>query len=493
VNTQIQSLFRLMAIGFAVLVSMTAYWQIWAADSLATREDNARLIYRQLEIRRGLIYASNGRTVLARNRSRRRDGFTIYTRVYPFGGLFAHVLGYNTIDQGRSGIELADNDFLTAANDSLATQLRNFGDSLRGQTVTGDNLVTSLSVPAQKAAARGMAGNVGAVVAMQPSTGRVLAMYSNPTFNPNSVVKNFARLNRSKSGAPLLNRATQGLYAPGSTFKTVTATAALNTGLYTPFTPTINAFGSCLQPSQQFPIFVPLCNASGESFGSVTLSVALTQSINTVFAQVGLKLGAARMLDYMQRFGFFSKPALDFPADELATSGRYGNGHLLGLHTHLDVARLAIGQERLGVTPFQMAEVASTIADGGMLMQPTLIDRALQPGGSVDYRASPHPIDRVMSSNTAKELGAMMQNVVDEGTGQAANLGGLTTVAGKTGTAETGVQGINTAWFIAFAPVDHPRIAVAVVVEHTPLFGGQVAAPIAASVIKAYLTGSVAQ
>ena len=491
-NAQIRSLFRLMAAGFAVLVSMTAYWQIWAADSLATRQDNARLIYRQLEIKRGLIYASNGRTVLARNQSRRRDGFTIYTRVYPYAGLFAHVIGYNTIDQGRSGIELADNDFLTAANNNLATQLRNLGDSLRGQTVTGDNLITSLSVPAQKAAARGMAGKVGAVVAMQPSSGRVLAMYSNPTFNPNTVVQSFAKLNRASSGSPLLNRATQGLYAPGSTFKTVTATAALDTGLYTPNS-TINAFGSCLQPSQQFPIFVPLCNASGETFGTVTLSYALTQSINTVFAQVGLKLGAARMTDYMQRFGFYSKPALDFPADELATSGRYANGHLLGRLTHVDVARLAIGQERLAVTPFQMAEVASTVADGGLLMQPTLVDRAEQPGGSVDYKASPHVIDRVMSTTTAQELARMMQNVVDEGTGQAANLGGLTTVAGKTGTAETGVPGINTAWFIAFAPVQHPRIAVAVTVEHTPLFGGQVAAPIAASVIKAYLTGSVAQ
>jgi penicillin-binding protein A len=145
------------------------------------------------------------------------------------------------------------------------------------------------------------------------------------------------------------------------------------------------------------------------------------------------------------------------------------------------------------VTPFQMAEVASTIADGGLFMQPTLVDRAEQPGGSADYKASPHVIDRVMTTTTAQELAGMMQNVVDEGTGQAANLGGLATVAGKTGTAETGVPGINTAWFIAFAPVQHPRIAVAVTVEHTPLYGGQVAAPIAASVIKAYLTGSVAQ
>jgi peptidoglycan glycosyltransferase len=158
----------------------------------------------------------------------------------------------------------------------------------------------------------------------------------------------------------------------------------------------------------------------------------------------------------------------------------------------MDVARVAIGQEKLAVTPFQMAEVAATIGNGGELMQPTLVDRAVQPSGSVDYRATPHVLTRVMSPRTAQELAQMMKNVVDEGTGTAANVQGLS-VAGKTGTAETGIPGINTAWFIAFAPVVHPRIAVAVTIEHTPQFGGQIAAPIAAQVIKAYLTRGVAQ
>jgi penicillin-binding protein A len=198
------------------------------------------------------------------------------------------------------------------------------------------------------------------------------------------------------------------------------------------------------------------------------------------------------MTDYMTRYGFFSKPTLDFPADEMAPSGRYHNGRMLAPGAPMDVARVAIGQEKLAVTPFQMAEVAATVGNGGQLMQPTLVDRAVQPGGSVDYKATPHVLTRVMSEQTAQELGQMMKNVVDEGTGTAANVQGLT-VAGKTGTAETGIPGINTAWFIAFAPVIHPKIAVAVTIEHTPQFGGQIAAPIAAEVIKAYLTRGVAQ
>jgi peptidoglycan glycosyltransferase len=296
-------------------------------------------------------------------------------------------------------------------------------------------------------------------------------------------VQNFAHLN-AKSGAPLLNRATQGLYAPGSTFKTITTTAALEDLQFDPAT-TIDAHGHCIGPPQ-FPVFAPLCNAGTESYGPIPLSTALTNSVNTYFAQVGLRLGSTRLNDVMRRFGFFTLPPLDYPSNEMVASGRYANGRLLGPHGPEDVARLAIGQEKLAVTPFQMAEVAATIGNGGVWMQPTLLDRAVTAGGSVDYRATPHALTRVMTAQHAQELAGMMQNVVDEGTGTPARVQGLP-VAGKTGTAETGVAGLNTAWFIAFAPVQHPRIAVAVVIEHTPFFGGQIAAPVAASVIKAYL------
>ena len=260
-NHQITNLFRLCALGFAVLISFTAYWQIWAADSLAVRQDNARLVYRQLQIKRGLIFAANGRTVLAQNRTSKQDGQTIYTRRYPFRGLFAQVVGYNSVNQGRTGLELSYNDFLTSSNANLSTQLQNLGDSLRGRTVTGDNLVTSLSLPAQKAAMAGLGQMHGAVVAIQPSTGRVVAMASTPTFNPNHVATNFPKLIRNGAGAPLLNRATQGLYTPGSTFKTVTSTAALKSGQYTPTAPLTPA-PSCIK------VFVQLCNAGFESFAA---------------------------------------------------------------------------------------------------------------------------------------------------------------------------------------------------------------------------------
>jgi len=487
VNPRISGLFKLSALGFALLITMTAYWQIWAASGLAARQDNARLVYRQLEIKRGVIYASNGRTVLADNVQRRKNGLTIYLRRYPMGPLFGHPVGYNTIGSGRSGLELSENDYLTSSNANLSTVLGNLGDRLQGQTVTGNNLVTSLSVPAQRAALAGLAGHSGAVVAIEPSTGRVLAMASTPTYNPNTVASNFTKLNSASRGSPLLNRATQGLYAPGSTFKVVTATAALESGKYTPQT-TIDGHGSCLSNVQG----QPLCNAGGESAGVVSLTDALTFSYNTVFAQVGAKVGVSRMYSTMEGFGFFTDPPLDYPSDEMNPSGLYSRGHLLRRSAPVDIARVAIGQERLGVTPMQMAEVAATVANHGVRMRPSLVDRVTAPDGGTVTQTRPEQLQRVMSPTTASELTDMMRRVVEEGTGQEANLGSLS-VAGKTGTAETGVTGLNTAWFIAFAPAEQPRIAIAVVIERTPEFGGTVSAPIARNVITAYLGNSVAK
>jgi penicillin-binding protein A len=486
VNPRIGGLFKLSALGMALLVTMTAYWQIWASGDLAARRDNARLVYRELEIRRGLIYASDGRTVLARNIKRHRNGLDIYLRRYPFGTLFGHPVGYNTIGQGRTGIELSENDYLTASNADLSTVLGNIGDRLQGQTVTGNNLITSLSVPAQRAAMAGLAGHRGAVVAIEPSTGRIVAMASTPGYDPNTVAQNFAKLNQPSRGSPLLNRSTQGLYAPGSTFKVVTAVAALESGKFTPDT-LIDGKGQCITVQT-----VPLCNAGGESAGVVSLSQALTFSYNTVFAQVGQQVGEQRLYATMDRFGFFLDPPLDYPTDEMAPSGLYSHGRLLPRNAPVDIGRVAIGQERLLSTPVQMATVAATIANGGVRMRTSLVDRAVSPSGSPVFTTKPEQITRVMSPTTANEMRDMMRRVVEEGTGTAANVGGLN-VAGKTGTAETGVSGLNTAWFIAFAPADAPKIAIAAIVERTPEFGGTIAAPIAARVIEAYLRTGVAK
>jgi penicillin-binding protein A len=485
-NPRIGGLFKLSAIGMAVLVTMTAYWQIWAAGELAARKDNARLVYRELQIRRGLIYASDGKTLIAGNIKRRRNGLDVFLRRYPFASIFGHPVGYNTIGQGRTEIELSENDYLTSSNADLSTVLGRIGDTLQGQTVTGNNLVTSLSVRAQRAAMEGLAGHRGAVVAIEPQTGRIVAMASTPGYNPNTVAQNFGKLGRSGTGSPLLNRGTQGLYAPGSTFKVVTTTAALESGRFTPDT-LIDGKGRCITVQT-----VPLCNAGSETAGVVSLSEALTFSYNTVFAQVGQQVGQRRLYDTMEKFGFFSDPPLDYPSDEMAPSGLYSGSRLLSRNAPIDVGRVAIGQERLLTTPLQMATVAATIANSGVRMQPSLVDRAISPGGDPVFTTRPEQLTRVMSPTTAIELRDMMRRVVEEGTGTAANVGGLN-VAGKTGTAETGASGLNTAWFIAFAPADDPKIAIAAVIEQTPEFGGTVAAPVAARVIEAYLGAGVAK
>jgi len=266
----------------------------------------------------------------------------------------------------------------------------------------------------------------------------------------------------------------------------VTATAALESRKFTPDS-LIDGKGRCIDVQT-----VPLCNAGGESAGVVTLTQALTFSYNTVFAQVGQQVGQRRLYATMDRFGFFDLPPLDYPSDEMAPSGLYSGAGLLAQNAPGIIARVAIGQERLLSTPLQIATVAATIANHGVRMRPSLVDRAISPNGDPVFTTRPEQITRVMSPTTANELRDMMRRVVEEGTGTAANVGGLN-VAGKTGTAETGASGLNTAWFIAFAPADDPKIAIAAVIEQTPEFGGTVAAPIAANVIEAYLGSGVAK
>jgi peptidoglycan glycosyltransferase len=218
----------------------------------------------------------------------------------------------------------------------------------------------------------------------------------------------------------------------------------------------------------------------------VDLTTALTQSVNTVWAQVGESLGRSILGRYMERFGFFAKPPLDYPADQRYASGEYFNGNLLSpTSSRIDVGRMAIGQDKLLVTPLQMAMVASAVANGGVLVRPHMTGKVVDPDGRVRDDVGTSVYHRVMKPDTARKLTQMMANVVKEGTGTAAALSGIS-VAGKTGTAEIG-NGLNQVWFIAFAPVDHPRIAVAATVERSSGTGGEIAGPIAKRVMEALL------
>jgi peptidoglycan glycosyltransferase len=474
-NRQISRLFGVVVLLFVVLIAATSWNTVFSADSLDKNSKNRRNLIRDARVPRGLILARDGR-VLARSlrRGTRRNRY--YTRTYPTGSLFSHAIGYSFIQFGQSGLEKYRSDALAGKEEEFQSIL----SELESRKREGKDVVTTLDAKAQQTAVQALGGRAGSIVALEPSTGRVRVMVSIPDFDPNQVPKRRRQLDRAP-GSPVLNRATQARYPPGSTFKVVTAAAALDSGKFTP--------QSVLSgKSPQTIGGVPLSNFGNEQFGSVSLTDALTHSVNTVWGQVGEKLGKGTMFEYMERFGFGRKPPLDYPADQMDASGVFAKDRLLGGGDPVDIGRVAIGQERLQVTPLQMAMVASAIGNGGRLMKPRLTDRIVAKDGRVSERIEPDMADRVMSKNAASQLGEMMGHVVEEGTGTAGALGG-TKVAGKTGTAEVQGGAANQAWFIAFAPIDKPKLAIAVTVERTSGQGGTVAAPLAKQVLEVLLRG----
>jgi penicillin-binding protein A len=482
-------------IGIAALVLLSAlivgttYWQTWANAGLADRQDNEIRLVAQFSIKRGKIYAADGRTVLATNLSKKRAGRTLYFRRYPTGPIFSDVVGYSTQTRNRTGLEQSFNDYLTGSNANLDTVLHSALDKLKGTTVTGNDLVLTIRSSAQALALRLLRGKCGAVVALDPSTGRVLVMATNPTYNPNLIENRFRVATRTNApcGAPLLNHATAGKYAPGSTFKMITAAAALDTGRFTPDSHFYDP-GYCEEYGKR------VRNAGNpeapETFGNVNLAFGFQHSVNSVFCNVGKTLGAGTVLDYAKRFGFYSLPPLELPESERVASGLYDHGRLFDPKhpdTQVDPGRLAFGQERLAVTPLQMAMVAAAIGNHGAEMRPQIVERIVSPAGKTITHLQPDQLGRPIKRQTADELTHMMELVVTGGTGTAASIPGVR-VAGKTGTAETGRGNIYTAWFAAFAPADAPKVAIAVVVENQPNgFGGAISAPIAKQVMEALL------
>ena len=494
-NRQISRISVVALLLLASLIVGTTYWQSWAAGGLAARQDNAIQRVAEFKIKRGLIYASDGHTVLAANKKVVKAGQTFYFRRYPTGGLASQVVGYSTQGRSRAGVERQENGYLTASNANLGTIIDKLTDQLRGATVTGNNLVLTIHANAQKLAESALAGACGAAVVLNPQTGAVDVMASSPGFNPNKIesASGYASILHSPSACPgsssaLLNRATQGLYAPGSTFKTVTAAAALDAGIFTPESRFFDP-GYCIEYGQKVYNSGNPDQNGPEQYGNVNLLEGYQHSINAVFCNVGKRIGARRILDKAKDFGFYSTPPLELPANERAPSGLYNfkKHSLIDDASQVDPGRLAFGQERMLVTPLQMALVAAGVADGGKVMTPHLLKEVRSPGGSLVARTHPSVWKRAMKPKTAAELNQMMQAVVTGGTGMQAQIPGIK-VAGKTGTAETGLSHVYTAWFIFFAPAENPQVAGAVVLEHQLNgFGGSVAAPIAKELMQAIL------
>jgi penicillin-binding protein A len=469
-NSAIAKLFVVVVVLFALLIGWTSRWTVFDASSLTSNPLNRRTVVDDLRIKRGEIIADDG-TVLAK--SVPAPAHT-WKRTYPTGSLFGQAVGYlNALDGQVAGLEESREPALRG----LQTGLSSIFGQLSPNPV-GDDVYTTLDPKAQRVAEEALAGRAGSVVALDPQTGAVKVMYANPGYDSNDP--------HGCTGTGCeLNRSTQGQYPPGSTFKVVTATAAIDSGKYTP--------DSVVNGNSPVTISgVPLSNDGNQSWGPISLTTALTYSVNTVWAQVAESLGRGTMTEYMKRFGFYAKPPLDYPPGQIYSSRPFapnGKPYPPGSPNE-DIGRIAIGQGGLLVTPLQMAMVAAAVANKGTLMAPRFTSKIVDQDGRTLETIKPSVYNHVMKASTAQEIGQMMEKVVDEGTGTPAQLGNDIPFAGKTGTASVGLPGqdLTQPWFIGFAPISDPKVAIAVTVERSQGgFGGTVAAPIAKDVVQTLL------
>jgi len=488
VNRPIVRIYVIVLLLFASLVYFTSKWAVFDAEELEGKTANRRPLIEAQQIPRGDIVTADG-VLVAESLPEGGGKRPVYVRRYPEGALFGHPVGFSFVDVGNSEIELSENDLLTGEENEFATLI----DQIRNTQPEGADITLTLDSAAQRTATDLLEAAVtdpehpgAALVAIEPATGAVKAMVSVPGYDPNEIQNPQAleQLNADEVRAPLVNRPTQSIYPPGSTMKVVTAAAALDSGEFEPDT-VLNA------DSPKEISGIPLANSGGASFGDIDMTTALTNSVNTYWAQVGEQLGTETMVEYMERFGFYSVPELDYPPGAMEESGVYSGGELV--KSDFDVGRVAIGQGgeegQALATAMQMAEVAATVANGGTLMKPTFLQQAKDPDGRVlEELGDGDEQNEVISEETAAQLTEMMTNVTEEGTASNLSVDGVS-FAGKTGTAEIDVEAsINQPWFITFAPADDPQIAVAVTVERcTGCFGGEVAGPIATQVMEGLL------
>jgi penicillin-binding protein A len=490
VNAPITRLYFFILLLFGVLIYFTSKSAIFDAEALKERKENRRPLIEEQQIPRGSISTADG-VLIAEAVPQGTGPEPVYIRRYPADdpATFGNPLGYSYVEVGRTGIELSENNLLAGEKNEFASIV----EQLKNDPPVGADLTLTLDAEAQRLAVQllqqandttpGSTGG-GSIVAIEPDTGAVKVMASTPGFDPNDVqnTNTFSDLSTNPA-APLVNRPTQSLYPPGSTFKVVTAAAALDSGTLSPDDKLSGKTGITIGG-------VVLENAGGESLGDINMEVALTDSINTWFGQAAEQVGAETMFEYMERFGFDKDPELNYPDNQMAPSGVYEVGELLEASDPMNIGFVGIGQERLLTTPLQMAQVAGVIANDGELMKPTLLQEAKDEDGRTIQELDPDVQNGVVSEETAAELTQMMTSVTEEGTAAGLTVGGLP-FAGKTGTAEINVEeGTNRPWFIGFAPADDPEIAIAAMIEQCiGCFGGEVAGPMATQVMENLLAG----
>ncbi|PTW90935.1 cell elongation-specific peptidoglycan D,D-transpeptidase [Microbacteriaceae bacterium MWH-Ta3] len=471
----------IFALFLSLFVSSTVI-QVFQVDNLRVDERNSRTLLDSYSTERGAIVASN--TIIAE--SIPVDDQFRYQRTYYDGPMYSAVTGYFTISQGISGIESAMNDELSGqSNQQFFDQVLAL---VSGRDPRGATVQLTLDPEIQKAAWNALGDNAGSVVALDPTTGRILAMVSKPAYDPNelaahdteTVIGRYQQLLVDES-APLVNRAISGgLYHPGSVFKLIVTAAALDSGLIRDTTTVPNPASLKLPGSTSV-----IKNSGGGRCGSgdtVTLETALRLSCNIPFAEIGTRIGSTVINSYAEEFGFGA--SLEIPM--AVTPSTYP--------ANMDAAQIMLssfGQYDVRVSPLQMAMVSAAIANGGVLMAPTVVDSVLAPDLSILKSFQAQEYSQPISKQTASLMTTMMIGNVSNGVASNARISGVK-VAGKTGTAENGEGEPYTLWFTGFAPADNPRVAVAVVIENGGGFGqsangNRVAAPIARTVIEAVL------
>ena len=477
-NKQIRRVALIAMVMFALLLANGTYMMIFRQSSLAAQPQNRRVRDAEFAQNRGAILAL-GKTEIAKTVPA-KDRFK-YQRVYPEGKLYAPITGFYSYDRASSALESTYNAQLSGTDDALF--VRRLIDMATNRTPEGASVQTTIVPKIQKAATDALGNQKGAVVALDPKTGAVLALVTSPTYDPNDIAshdieaagKAYDRL-ASDSQHPLSNRAAREIYPPGSTFKLVTAAAALEDGK-TPDS-TVKSPDRLKLPNTR--VFLP---NSGNCGGTeITITQALKVSCNTAFANLGLEVGEDKLREQAQAFGFDQRHLDDL------------GGVASQFPDKLNKAQLAlssIGQYDVAASPLQMAMVSAAIANDGVLMDPYIVSNVrshdLKPIETHEVQV----LSKAMTPENAKELQQMMAAVVSEGTGHNAQIPGVE-VAGKTGTAQSDPKRKPFAWFTSFAPVDNPAVAVAVIVEdadipRNDIAGGRLAAPIAKAVMQAAL------
>ena len=477
-NAHLRRTFYLFVAGFVGLVVMLVYWQVYSREALANNPENGFQTQRSVSSPRGLILAGDGETVLAKSVERGTPRGPVYDRIYPLGEPFASVVGYWSTRYGATGIEIGNNTDLS----SIAGEPETLDDLINratGGPQPGNNVVLTIDPGLQELAHQEISASStgrGSVVALNPKTGEILAMATSPSFDPNNVDENYPDL-ASAEDAPLINRATQSLYPPGSVFKVITAAAALESGV----SPQQTFFDS---GTYELPGYT-VNNFEGKDYGEVTFTRALAYSINVIFAKIAVDIvGAEPLTEMALNFGF-GDPYDDFP---LLVSGSSVNSLPPEQWTTGTLAQTAFGQGEVQSNAFQMALVAGAIANDGELMEPRIVREVRSPDGIILDKPTPSVRRQALPPSTASTLNAMMQEVVIQGGFTEAQIEGMK-VAGKTGTAESG-NGLPHSWWITFAPADDPKIAMCVMIEN----GGRAdrgAMPLAARLMKAYLEDGV--